>query len=536
MNKKGFKARPLAFWPAAILLLVSVAICIVNEDAFYKATSAANDWLMEVFGGVFSIVGFLTVLGCVIAYFSPLGKVRIGGKNAKPLFSNVKSFYITLCTTIAAGVVFWGTVEPMYHLSSPPASLGIEPFSAEAIRFTMETMFLHWTITPYAIYTLPTLVFAFAFYNMKKPFSISSQFAPVAKKYSTNSIFTQIVDGICLLCIAAGMAAVFSTGTLNMSGAVGSIFGVSSTSFGTWVVILGAAIVVFLISSASGLKKGIKTLSSVNMYVYWVILAIVLLFGPFSYVLNLGTEALGGYIGGFFQKSFMTGAAANDMWPQWWTTFYWANWMAWAPVAACFLGRVAYGHTVKEVVTYTLIWPAIFGVVWMTLFSGAAIYLQVNGIVDLVGLLNSGNSQAIPYAVLEYFPLAKIIIPFFFFITFISFVTAADSTTNAMASLSSEGITQEDEEAPFWIKAVWGIGIGVISLVMLKAAGINGIKMLSNLGGAPATIFEALAFISVVMIAKNPKKYSALEEDRVEDSVEEVALGAIPAPAPTPAE
>ena len=515
MNMNKFKARPIAFWPAIILLLISVVFCIVNEELFYSAVSSANSRLMANFGGVFSIVGFLTVLGCTIAYLSPLGDVRIGGDNAKPIFSNVKSFYITLCTTIAAGVVFWGTVEPMYHLSAPPASLGIEPFSPEAIRFTMETMFLHWTITPYAIYCLPTIIFAFAFYNMKKPFSISSQFAPVVKTLGSNRIFTQVIDGVSLLCIAAGMASTFATGTLNMAGASESIFGVSAISFGTWTAILSLAIIIFLISSASGLKKGIKILSNINMQVYWVLLAIIILFGPFSYVLNLGTEALGGYIGGFFEKSFMTGAAAGDMWPQWWTTFYWANWMAWAPVAACFLGRVAFGHTVKEIVQYTLIWPALFGVVWMTLFSGTAIYLQVNGLVDLVALLNEGNAQSIPYAVLGYFPLAKITIPFFLLITFLSFVTSADSTTNAMASLSSEGITPEHEEAPLWIKAVWGIGIGIISLVMLKAAGINGIKMLSNLGGAPATIFEALAFISLIMIAKNPGKYSKIDKEPI---------------------
>ena len=517
MKSFVFKARPIAFWPAAVLLTASVVFCIFNDKIFYNTASAANNWLMVNFGGVFSIVGFLTVLGSVIAYFSPLGKIRIGGNQAIPLFSNIKSFYITLCTTIAAGVVFWGTVEPIYHISSPPSSLGIEPYSAEAVRFTMETMFLHWTITPYAIYCLPTIIFAFAFYNMKKSFSISSQFAPIMNSLVSNRNFNQVVDGICLLCIAAGMASSFATGTLNMAGASEYIFGFDAASTITWSVILVTAMIIFLISSASGLNKGIRVLSDLNMYVYWIILAIILLFGPFSYLLNLGTEALGGYIGNFFEKSFMTGVAANDNWPQSWTTFYWANWMAWAPVAACFLGRVAYGHTVKDIVNYTLIWPALFGIIWMSLFAGSAIYLQINGIADLAGLLSEGNAQAIPYKVLEYFPLAKLIIPFFLFITFISFVTAADSTTNAMASLSTEEISQNNEEAPLWIKAFWGAGIGVIALVMLKSKGINGIKMLSNLGGAPATIFEALSFISIVFVARNPYKYSVIDKEIEEE-------------------
>jgi len=256
------------------------------------------------------------------------------------------------------------------------------------------------------------------------------------------------------------MASTFATGALNMSGAVENMSGIPS-GFLSWAVILGLAIVAFVISSASGLQKGIRILSNLNMNVYWVILAVMVIFGPTAFNLNLGTEALGGYLSGFFEKSLMTGEAAKDQWPQWWTTFYWANWMAWAPVAACFLGRVAYGHRIRDVITFTLVWPALFGMVWMTIFSGTAIHLQLTGQVDLVEMLNSGNSAAIPYAVLEALPFSGVIIPFFLFITFISFVTAADSTTNAMAALTSHGISKDEEEAPllqflkFWLSLVF---------------------------------------------------------------------------------
>jgi choline-glycine betaine transporter len=149
---------------------------------------------------------------------------------------------------------------------------------------------------------------------------------------------------------------------------------------------------------------------------------------------------------------------------------------------------------------------------WMTFFSGTAIHLQLTGQIDLVALLESGNSAAIPYAVLGALPLAKIIIPFFLLITFLSFVTAADSTTNAMAALTASGITKDEEEAPMWMKVLWGVGLGVIALAMLGLAGIDGIKMLSNLGGAPATLFEILAFASVLLIAGNLKKLNIVDK------------------------
>jgi choline-glycine betaine transporter len=513
MKKLLAKVHPIAFFSSLGLLSAAVVFSIVDSKGFYGMTSSANDWLIANFGGVFSITGLLTVIGCLVAYFSPLGNIRIGGEQATPTFSRIKAFYITLCTTIAAGVVFWGTVEPMYHISSPPPSLGLEPFSAGAIRFAMETMFLHWTITPYAIYTLPTIVFAFAYYNMRKPFSVSSQFAPLLGKWSENRYLTQVIDGIVLLCIAAGMAASFATGTLNMGGAVQSIMGIPS-GLVSWIVIAAVTVATFLTSSISGLNKGIRVLSDLNMNVYWVILAVMIIFGPTAFNLNLGTEALGGYLSGFFQKSLMTGAAAKDQWPQWWTTFYWANWMAWAPVAACFLGRVAYGHKIKDVITFTLVWPALFGMVWMTIFSGTAIHLQITGQMDLVGLLKAGNASAIPYAVLSFLPFAKVIIVFFLFITFISFVTAADSTTNAMAALTSTGIMKGEEEAPMWMKVLWGVGLGIIAIVMLVLGGLDGIKMLSNLGGAPATLFEILAFISIFILSRNTKKFNHIDEQK----------------------
>jgi len=129
MQKTEFKIRPLAFYPAAGLLLIAVVYSIIDKDTFYRVTSSANDWLIANFGGVFSTVGLLTVAGTLVAYFSPFGRIRIGGEKAVPTFTRLRAFYITLCTTIAAGVVFWGTVEPIYHISAPPESLGLEPFS-----------------------------------------------------------------------------------------------------------------------------------------------------------------------------------------------------------------------------------------------------------------------------------------------------------------------------------------------------------------------------------------------------------------------
>lgn len=502
--------RPIAFWPAFILLVGALALNWILPDIFISNVTAASDWMLINFGWAFSLTGFLVIIAIVSMYFSKLGEIKIGGTDAKPIMSNFNWFAITLCTTLAAGIVFWGTAEPIYHLAYPPKTLGIQPLSPEAAKFAMETMFLHWTFTPYAIYALPTVLFAISFYNLKKPFSIASQISPITEKI-TNDKFYQIIDAICLFSLSAGAAAAFGTSTLNIGGALNSITGIQSTP-SLWLIISITLASIFIFSASTGVMKGIKILSSLNMKVYYLIVAFVFFVGPTTYCLNLGTEAFGGYLSGFFNKSLYTGGAANEIWPKSWTMFYWAVWMAWAPVTACFLGRISYGRTVKEILNVNFLFPSLFGALWMVIFSGTAINYQLTGKLDLVKVLNEIGPEAVGYAILKEMPFSNIIIPFFFLIVVITAITAFDSTTNAMSALSIKNISIENQEAPTSSKVIWGIIVSSIAFIMLSKTGINGIKTLSNLGGFPAIIIEFLACICVFKMIKNPKKYEFQEK------------------------
>lgn len=504
------KVRPIAFYPPVIFLILTVLFSLFGGDNFGKLLSAGNSWVIANIGWGFSLTGLLTVFGVIAAYFSPFGNIRIGGKNAVPPLNKWRAFSITLCTTVAAGLAFWGAAEPIYHLSSPPASLKIDPLSAESVKFAMETVYLHWVFTPYAIYTLPTIVFAFVYFNMKKPFSIASMLAPLLGKYAENATVTQTIDAVCLFGFAAGMAGSMGTNTLILSGGVNSITDVSVNSF-LYAIIITAVIILFVASSATGLLKGIRILSDINMKSFVVLLVFFLLVGPVAYMFNLGVETFGGYLTNFFDKSLFTGAYANDQWPQWWTVFYWGSWMAWAPMVGCFLGRVAYGYTVKEVIRFTFFWPSLFSAFWMTVFSTTCIWLQFNTDVDLVGILKETGPEAVLYALLNYFPGGKLLSIGFFFVVFLCFVTAADSTTNAMAAISTSGITPENPEAPLYLKVLWGAGMGVICFATLNAGKIDAVKQLSNIGGVAAAVMEFATFLALWMIISNHNKYNKTE-------------------------
>ncbi len=512
---KGFK-HPV-FWPPFLLVLVAAIISFTNKEAFISVATSMNDWVIANLGWLFSIAGLLMVVACVAVYFSPLGNIRIGGDKAKPMLKPLTWFAITLTTTIAAGLTFWGIVEPLYHVSAPPESLGIEPNSPEAAIFSLSTMYLHWTITPYAIYCLPAIVFAFAYYNMKRPFSLSSTLAPLFGD-RLNGKWANVIDALCLYTLALGMAASMGTSLLNLGGGVNYITGIASSPT-LWAAIAIALMITFIISASTGLMKGIRILSNINMRLFIGIIIFMFVVGPTSYLLNLGTESAGNYFANFFDKSLFTGASAGDQWPQWWTTFYWASWFSWAAITALFLGRIAFGYKVKQMILVNFALPAFFGGIWMTIFSGTAINMEMSG-AGLANIMNTSGAEAALYAVFDALPLAAIVIPIYVFIVFISFVTAADSNLAAMGGISSTGITPSSPEPSVLIKVVWGVTVSIVAWVMISYANIDGIKMLANLGGVPALFLSLFVLGSLMKIIRNPKKYEKFED--VEEASDKV--------------
>ena len=450
---------------------------------------------------------FTCVLLIIVTYFSPIGKVKIGGKDSRPIVSHRNYVWIVLCTVMAAGILLWACSEPMYHMYQPPDFIGGKVGSSQTITWAMNTMFLEWTITPLCIYGLPAILFAFVFYNMKRTFSIGSMLIPILGETKARRLMP-LVDGICLFTLSVGMAASLGQGVLLLSG------GVASYSKGTvtsgpllWLVSTILIVAMFVISASTGITRGIQKLSNINFALYLMIGLAVFLFGPTVYIINLGLQSLGTYLRDFVQSSLFTGALGGNDWVQRWPGFYWCNWLAWMPITAVFLGKLSRGYTIRQMIQSIVVIPALFSMIWITLFSSTAIEQELrNG--SVYEAMQTGGPEAATYAVLGSFPFPKIIIALFLVILVLSFVTASDSNTNAMSSLCTSGLTPDNTESPIILKIVWGITIGIVCYIMLVTFGVEGIKKLSNLGGFPDAILMIFFIISWVRILRNPEKYS----------------------------
>jgi choline-glycine betaine transporter len=421
---------------------------------------------------------------------------------------------------MAAGILLWAAGEPMYHLYSPPKQILGGPKSQEAIAWAVQIIFLEWTFSPMAIYALPAVVFAFAFYNMKKEFSIGSMLYP-ALGNRTTKIIMPVVDCLCLFALCAGMAASLSSGILLLSGGVHSLFGLDmadpALTKTSWIITALVIVLAFVISACTGLMRGIRVLSSINVRVYLVIGLFVFLAGPTAYLLDFMVEGTGLYLSDFFKVSLWTSTTSGDGWSRWWPTFYWCVWIAWMPVTSVFLGRVARGYTVREALNVIFIIPSVFSLIWLGIFSGTAINFELadKGInAGMQATIAASNTpEGATYALFQALPLQALTIPLFLFVVFVSFVTAADSNTNAMAGLCTSGLSTEDQESPIALKIIWGTTIGVLCLFMMLMSGIDGVKTVSNLGGFPSLFFLLGVLVSAWKLIMNPYKYDVFKED-----------------------
>ena len=486
--------RPAVFWIPFGFLLVTTGLSLYDKATFFTAVTSVNQFILSTFGPLFSWTTFLAVVLMVVVYLSPLAQLRIGGANARPQLNRWQWFTITLTTTIATGILFWGCAEPLYHLHQPPEGSGVTATTVPARRFAMSTMFLHWTITPYSIYTTMALMFAICYYNRNTSFSLSSILQPALGPVLATRL-GGTTDIICLFALVAGMAASLGAGMLTISGGLQYLFALPPSVL-QYAMIGGGLVLAFCLSSASGLMRGIRVLSDYNIRAFVLLAIFVVVCGPTIDLFCIGGEGLVAYAKNFLPHSTHLFRPLATEWQQSWSTFYWANWLAWAPVTALFLGRIGYGYRVRDFIHFNLLLPALFGALWMIIFSGTVLHFdQADSEFPMYNILQQLGPERVIYAVFEHLPFSRLVSVLFLFLVFLSYVTAADSNTSAMSSISVHDHPDVLSEAPLRIKLAWGILIGLVAWTMIAYAGIDGLKIISTLGG-----FPALFLLIVVMI------------------------------------
>lgn len=469
-----------------VALLAATILSFTDGAGFTAWMKTSNGWILGNFGWLFSGGGMLFFLTCAAVFISPAGRIKIGGANAVPMLSKWHWFSVTLCTTIAIGILFWAGAEPLYHMHEPPSPVQAE----DAQSFSMSTMYLHWTLLPYSMYTLAGLMFAVAFYNKALPFSVHSMLFPLKRLHLR--IPGGLVNAICLYSLIAGMAASLSAGLLTMAGGAGVLTGAKTTPLLLGlvaVVIVGA----FIWSAVSGILKGIRYLSLINTLLFVVFLVFIAATGPTEKIARISADGLETFGRTFFRNGL--GLGLEQQWLEDWTYFYWSNWLAWTPVTALFLGRISVGYSIRMFIGMNLLLPSLFSAVWMSILGGFSLQTDAATGGALWANLQSNGVEWVMYGLLQQLPAANISGGLFLITAFVSFVTAADSNTSAMSSLCMHEGTADGVESPTWLKITWGLLLGAFSWALTAYAGIDGIRLSSVLGGFPVLLLMLMVML-----------------------------------------
>ena len=370
MKKEGNNKRNMIYIVSAVISIVIALWGILGGKSF----SAFADFLMRIlkrdFSWLYLGVMLFFVLFLLIVAFSRFGKVRLGNDDDKPEYSTVSWFAMLFGAGMGVGLVFWGVAEPLSHYIAPMA--GIEPLTEEAARFSIRSCFMHWGVHPWACYAVVGLGLAYFQFRKKERTMVSNLLKPMIGEKHTYGIPGKAVDIFTTVLTVVGVATSFGMGCLQICAGLEYLFGIPNEVI-TWVIVIVILCFIYLKSAISGVGKGIKKISDINLVLFVALMVVGFLIGPGKEILSMLVHGIGDYLVHFFPDSLRLSSNGDSTWIQNWRVFYWAWWMSWAPFVGVFIARISKGRTVREFVLGVMIVPMLVSVIWFSVFGGVGI-------------------------------------------------------------------------------------------------------------------------------------------------------------------
>ncbi|MFP4643383.1 MAG: BCCT family transporter, partial [Spirochaetales bacterium] len=327
------------FTVSLVIVAVLVGLGIIAPDALERVTVSAHEQVIESTGWAYllSALGFLVF--CLYIAFSRYGSLKLGRDDEKPQYGYFGWFSMLFAAGMGIGLIFWGVAEPLSHYGAPPEYL--EAGSADAASFAMTRSFFHWGIHPWAIYIVMSLSIAYFSFRRGMPPLISSCFYPLFGN-QINGVIGRSIDILAVFATVFGVATSLGLGALQIGSGLTAVFGLPQTTTVT-MTIIAVVTVLYLISSSTGLDKGIQILSRTNVLVALVLMGFVLVIGPTAFSLEIFTDTLGDYGASLFAMSLEASPFEGIRWTKDWTLFYWAWWISWSPFVGLFVASISRG-------------------------------------------------------------------------------------------------------------------------------------------------------------------------------------------------
>jgi len=470
------------FYISLLIVFAIVVWGIAMPESFSAVANSIFDFLTVNLGWFYAITMTLFVIFCLWVALGRHGKIKLGKPDEEPEFSTISWFAMLFSAGMGVGLVFWGVAEPLNHFVAP---LGIEGGTAAASDFAFKTSFFHWGLHPWAAYGVLALALAYMQFRHDKPAQISSIFIPLIGEARARGTIGKAVDILAIFATVAGVATSLGMATLQLTSGFNFLFGIPETDT-VRLIVIGVITVLFMISAITGVDRGIKYLSNANITLASVIMVLCLIAGPTLLIINNFTNSFGLYMSSLVRDSFQI---SSEPWYGWWTIFYWAWWIAWAPFVASFIARISRGRTIREFVGGVLFAPTLASFVWFSIMGTMGINQGMEVAEEAIA-----TTETAFFVVMQNYPLGGLISGIAVILLTTFFITSADSATFVLGILSDKG----NQNPTVQRKVTWGLIQTGLAIALMLSGGLGMLQTGSIVAAFPFAIIMLLAMVSMM--------------------------------------
>mgnify|MGYP001814392523 FL=1 len=485
-------------WPSfiacvAIIVVVGLTL-LVAPDAAAERLNAIYEFIAVEFG-IFYLLASVAAIGFLVWLASSrFGNVRLGDDDSEPEFRTLSWVAMLFCAGVGAGLMYWCATEWAWYFDSPP--FGAEPRSPEAAEWASTYGLFHWGFTAWAFYCLPAIAIAYPFYVRKKDvlrFSLSCDELLGDREHGP---FARFIDFLFMIALIGGAATSLGFSSPMIAACLAWLFGVE-TSFSLEVIVVAICVGLFVFSVWLGLKRGIKRLSDINMALALGLLLFILVVGPTVFLLKTSLNGLGVMTQNFVRMNFWTDPFTDSGFVESWTIFYWAWWIAFAPYVGLFITRISGGRTIRQVITGMLIFGSLGSWIFYMVIGNYSLFLQLEGGLDFVGIMNSVSGNAAIVAMLETLPLAVLVVLVFAVVSIVFAATTYDSASYSLASGATLHLSAGDDPAR-WHRVFWAFALAVLPVALMFIGGLKAMQSVLLVVSLPILVVGILMSVSLV--------------------------------------
>ncbi|MEV7756537.1 BCCT family transporter [Microbacterium sp. NPDC089180] len=508
--------RGWVFWPAAAIALAFIAFALFFPAAAEATFTSVQTAIVSTFNWYYVLIAAFFVVFALAMGFSRFGNIKLGQDDDEPEFSTMSWFALLFAAGMGIGLVFYGVSEPLSHFVSPRP--GVTGTPGELAQQAMSQTFLHWGVHAWSIYVVLGLALAYAFHRRKRPRTIRWALEPILGARLVQGGWGNAVDVAALVGTLFGVATSLGLGVIQISAGL-DFLGVVPPSIISQAVIIGIITGFVLFSLLSGVGKGMKWLSNINLVLAGLLMLFLLFVGPTEFLLRDVVQSIGNYIQSFVGLSFTVSAYAGDdgvAWQGAWTAFYWGWWISWAPFVGIFIARISRGRTVREFVVGVILVPTLVGILWFTVLGGTAIYGELTGTASYTGADGSVDVSTALFQMLEGVPGSAVLIIGFLILIAVFFVTSADSGALVMSMIATGG----EEEPKKWVRVFFALATAVIAFALLIAGGLQALQTAAISIALPfSVVLLAICWATVVAFRREMKAYDRAERAQLRDAI-----------------